>query len=319
MARIELNYVDGLVFQDDEHRYFLNGKELSGVTGVITRQLYPNAFDGIPKKVLEASAEYGHHVHKILENWDKLWQKDDESVELQDYRSICREYGLVHEASEYLVTDFQNFASACDKVYRVSDDSVSIGDIKTVYGDLTKKANKDKLERCRVQLSLYRYMFLLVNPEMKVKDLFVIHLRCKERKNGTIDRIAKLIHVDPIPASTCKSLLEAELNGEQFVMPTHDTTAKEELIVDEGLIRQLLATKADVEEKLSDIKAKIFADMVALGQMNYSTPTGLKIVRKLDSIRKSFDVKGFTYSNPNLDLTPYWKESKVAGSLSIAV
>jgi len=110
MARIELNYVDGLVFQDDEHRYFLNGKELSGVTGVITRQLYPNAFDGIPKKVLEASAEYGHHVHKILENWDKLWQKDDESVELKDYRSICREYGLVHEASEYLVTDFQNFA-----------------------------------------------------------------------------------------------------------------------------------------------------------------------------------------------------------------
>lgn len=28
MARIELNYVDGLVFQEDEHRYFLNGKEL---------------------------------------------------------------------------------------------------------------------------------------------------------------------------------------------------------------------------------------------------------------------------------------------------
>ena len=78
-------------------------------------------------------------------------------------------------------------------------------------------------------------------------------------------------------------------------------------------------TKADVEEKLSDIKAKIFADMVALDQMNYSTPTGLKIVRKLDSIRKSFDVKGFTSSNPDLDLTPYWKESKVAGSLSIAV
>lgn len=319
MARIELNYVDGLVFQDDEHRYFLNGKELSGVTGVITRQLYPNAFDGIPKKVLEASAEYGHQVHKILENWDKLWQKDDESVELQDYRSICREYGLVHEASEYLVTDFHNFASACDKIYRVSDDAVSIGDIKTVYGDLTKKANKEKLDRAQWQLSIYKYMFELMNPQMKVKDLFVLHIRCKERKNGTIDRIAKLIYVDPIPASTCKALLEAEVKGEQFVMPTRDTTAKEELIVDEGLIRQLLATKADVEEKLSDIKAKIFADMVALGQMNYSTPTGLKIVRKLDSIRKSFDVKGFTSSNPNLDLTPYWKESKVAGSLSIAV
>ena len=320
MARIELNYIDGLVFDEKEHRYFLNGKELFGVTGVITHQLYPNAFDGIPKKVLEASAEYGHQVHKILENWDKLWQKNENSVELQDYISICREYGLVNEASEYLVSDGERFASACDKIYRVSDDTVSIGDIKTVYGDLSKPANKEKLDRAQWQLSIYKYMFELMNPQMKVKDLFVLHIRCKERQNGTIDRIAKLIYVDPIPASTCKALLEAELKGEQFVMPTtHDTTAKQELIVDEGLIRQLLATKADVEEKLSDIKAKIFADMVALGQMNYSTPTGLKIVRKLDSIRKSFDVKGFTSSNPDFDLTPYWKESKVAGSLSIAV
>ena len=268
---------------------------------------------------MEASAEYGHQVHKILENWDKLWQKNENSVELQDYISICREYGLCHEASEYLVCDGANFASACDKVYRIDDTTVSIGDIKTVYGDLSKPAYKQKLERAQFQLSIYKYMFELMNPQMKVKDLFVIHLRCKERKNGTIDRIAKLIYVDPIPASTCKALLEAELKGEQFIMPTHATSAKQELIVDEGLIRQLLATKADVEEKLSDIKAKIFADMVALGQMNYSTPTGLKIVRKLDSIRKSFDVKGFTSSNPDLDLTPYWKESKVAGSLSIAV
>ena len=316
MARIELNYIDGLVFDENEHRYFLNGKELFGVTGAITHQLYPNAFDGIPKKILEASAEYGHHVHKILENWDKLWQKDDESLELQDYRSICREYGLVHEASEYLVTDFQNFASACDKVYRVSDDTVSIGDIKTVYGDLTKKANKEKLERCRVQLSLYRYMFLLVNPKMKVKDLFVLHIRCKERKNGTIDRIAKLIYVEPLPISTCKALLEAEVKGEQFVMPTEEP--QKDLTVDEALIRQLLQTKADVEEKLSSIKAQLLSDMEALGETTFTTPTGLKIVRKLESVRRAFDMKAFTTMNPDFDLTPYMKESKVASSLSIA-
>lgn len=316
MARIELNYVDGLVFQEDEHRYFLNGKELSGVTSVITKQLFPHSMDGIPKHILNASAEYGSKVHKILENWDKLWQKDDESVELQDYRSICREYGLVHEASEYLVTDFQNFASACDKVYRVSDDTVSIGDIKTVYGDLTKKANMEKLERCRVQLSLYRYMFLLVNPKMKVKDLFVLHIRCKERKNGTIDRIAKLIYVEPLPISTCKALLEAEVKGEQFVMP--EAEPQKELAVDESLIRHLLQTKAEVEEQLSNIKAKLLSDMEALGETTYITPTGIKIVRKLESVRRAFDMKAFTSSNPDFDLTPYMKESRVASSLSIA-
>ena len=316
MARIELNYVDGLVFQEDEHRYFLNGKELSGVTPVITKQLFPHSMDGIPKHILNASAEYGSKVHKILENWDKLWQKDDESVELKDYRSICREYGLVHEASEYLVTDFQNFASACDKIYRIDDTTVSIGDIKTVYGDLTKKANKDKLERCRVQLSLYRYMFLLVNPQMNVKDLFVMHIRCKERKNGTIDRIAKLIYVEPLPISTCKALLEAEVKGEQFVMP--EAEPQKELAVDESLIRHLLQTKAEVEEQLSNIKAKLLSDMEALGETTYITPTGIKIVRKLESVRRAFDMKAFTSSNPDFDLTPYMKESRVASSLSIA-
>lgn len=316
MARIELNYVDGLVFQEDEHRYFLNGKELSGVTSVITKHLFPHSMDGIPKHILNASAEYGSKIHKILENWDKLWQKDDESTELQDYRSICREYGLVHEASEYLVTDFQNFASACDKVYRVSDDTVSIGDIKTVYGDLTKKANKEKLERCRVQLSLYRYMFLLVNPQMNVKDLFVMHIRCKERKNGTIDRIAKLIYVEPLPISTCKALLEAEVKGEQFVMP--EAEPQKELAVDESLIRHLLQTKAEVEEQLSNIKAKLLSDMEALGETTYITPTGIKIVRKLESVRRAFDMKAFTSTNPDFDLTPYMKESRVASSLSIA-
>lgn len=316
MARIELNYVNGLVFQEDEHRYFLNGKELSGVTSVITKHLFPHSMDGIPKHILNASKEYGSKIHKILENWDKLWQKDDESTELQDYRSICREYGLVHEASEYLVTDFQNFASACDKVYRVSDDTVSIGDIKTVYGDLTKKANKEKLERCRVQLSLYRYMFLLVNPQMKVKDLFVLHIRCKERKNGTIDRIAKLIYVDPLPISTCKALLEAEVKGEQFVMP--EAEPQKELAVDESLIRKLLQTKADVEEQLNGIKAKLLSDMEALGETTFITPTGIKIVRKLESVRRAFDMKAFTSTNPDFDLTPYMKESRVASSLSIA-
>ena len=317
MARIELNYIDNLVFDEKEHRYFLEGKELSGITSVITKQLFPDAFDGIPVSVLNASAEYGSAVHKVLELWDKCWQKNEQSYELQDYIAICKEYGLVHEASEYLVTDFENFASACDKVYRVSDDTVSIGDIKTVYGDLSKPANKEKLERCRVQLSLYRYMLQLVNPKMKVKDLFVIHLRYKERKNGTIDRVAKLIYVDPLPIETCKALLEAEVKGEQFVMPTEQQPI--ELNVDEGLIRQLLQTKAEVDEKLSNIKAKLFSEMEALGETKYSTTSGLKIVRKLETVRKAFDLKSFTSSNPDIDLTPYMKESKVAGSLSIAV
>lgn len=315
MAQVELNYIEGLVFEPNEHRYFLNGKELSGITSVITHQLYPHAFDKIPPKILQASAEYGQKIHKILESWDKLWQKEEQSIELQDYISICKEYGLVHLASEYLCTDFENYASACDKIFLNSDNTISIGDIKTVYGDLTKPANKQKLERCQYQLSIYKYMVELMNPDLKVRDLFVIHLRCKERKNGTIDRIAKLIYVEPIPKSICKALLEAETRDEQFTL----SQEPRELVVDEGLIRRLLQAKANVEEKLDTIKSKLLTDMEAIGETKYITPSGLKIVRKLESVRKAFDLKTFTSKNPEIDLSPYMKESRVSSSLSIAV
>jgi hypothetical protein len=58
--------------------------------------------------------------------------------------------------------------------------------------------------------------------------------------------------------------------------------------------------------------------MEALGETTYITPTGIKIVRKLESIRRAFDMKAFASSNPDFDLTPYMKESRVASSLSIA-
>lgn len=315
MARIELNYIDGLLFNKEEHRYFLNGRELSGITSVLTNQLFPMEYSGVPQKILDASKNYGTAVHKKLEKFDMEWTNDPQSVELQDYISICRENGLVHEASEYLVTN-GDFASACDKVYRIDDTHISIGDIKTIYGDLTKKANKEKLERCRWQLSIYKYMAELINPQLTVKDIFVIHLRWKQKKNGDYDHTKQIIFLEPIEAATCKALLDAELRGEQFVLPVEQP---QELKVDEGLIRQLLQTKADVEEKLSNIKAKLLSDMEALGETTYSTPTGLKIVRKLASVRKAFDMKTFTAMNPDFDLSPYMKESKVGGSLSIAV
>ena len=112
--------------------------------------------------------------------------------------------------------------------------------------------------------------------------------------------------------------MEAEVKGEQFVLPT-ETEPQQELAVDEGLIRQLLQTKAEVEEKLGCIKAKIIADMEALGETTFSTPTGLKIVRKLESVRRAFDLKSFTTMNPDFDISPYMKESRVNGSLLIAV
>ena len=122
--RIELNY-SRVVFNEAAHEYFLDGKQLSGITSVIQRQLFPEEYSSVPKKILDAAAEYGTSVHKSCELFDKEWTNDG-TVEVQDYIDLCKEYSLTHEASEYLVSDEENYASLIDKLYRASENTFDI-------------------------------------------------------------------------------------------------------------------------------------------------------------------------------------------------
>ncbi|KAA5377956.1 hypothetical protein F2Y61_24440, partial [Phocaeicola dorei] len=180
--RIELKNSE-VIFLEEPHEYWLGDKQLSGITGMIQRQLFPDEYDNVDEAVLNAAATYGTNVHASIEDFDKNWNNDG-TVEVADYIEICKEHGLVHEASEYIVSDNKNWASMIDKVYRVSDDTFSIGDIKT-YGVMTS----EKLEKARWQLSLYAYFFELQNKKAKIDKLFIIHLRNKIKKDGTVDHI----------------------------------------------------------------------------------------------------------------------------------
>lgn len=138
--RIELKD-SGVVFNEELHQYWLGNKQLSGITGMLQRQLFPDEFEGIPEYRIKSAAEYGTQVHISIEDFDKNWINDG-IQEVADYIEICKEHGLVHECSEYTVTDGKNWASNIDKVYRVDDTTFDIGDIKT-YGTMTS----EKLEK----------------------------------------------------------------------------------------------------------------------------------------------------------------------------
>ena len=243
--RIELKD-SGVIFNAENHTYLLGDKYLSGVTPVLQRKFFPTEFEGIPKRIVDAAAEYGKGVHASCEDFDANWNNDG-TQEVQDYIQICKDYGLIHEASEYTVTDGKEYASQIDKVYRVSgvsDDTFDLGDIKT-YGQMTS----DKLEKARWQLSIYAAMFEMQNKKAKVGRLFVIHLRNKQRKNGTWDHISNIIFVNRIPSEICKELLATDLRGEQFANPFG---IPDEYKAQEAEIRELIQTKADVEEVVFD-------------------------------------------------------------------
>ena len=134
--RIELKNSE-VIFLEEPHEYWLGDKQLSGITGMIQRQLFPEEYDNVDEAVLKSAATYGTNVHASIEDFDKNWNNDG-TVEVADYIKICQEHGLVHEASEYIVSDNNNWASMIDQVYRVSEDTFSLGDIKT-YGVMTSE------------------------------------------------------------------------------------------------------------------------------------------------------------------------------------
>ena len=257
--RIELKE-SGVLFNEEEH----GNKELSGITGMLQRQLFPDEFDGIPEHLIQGAADYGAGVHLSCEDFDKNWINDG-TQEVIDYIQLCKDYGLVHECSEYTVTDGANWASKIDKVYRVSEDTFSLGDIM--------------------------------------------------KKDGSFDHIKEIIFVNRIPSDICKELLDCDLRGERFINPFD---IPDEYRSQEETIRNLIQTKAVIEEQLANIKAKILADMEAQGVKTWATET-MRLIRKSPTTRSSFNLPAFKSDHPELEYESYMKVSPVAGSLQIVV
>ena len=308
MARVKLKD-SGVLFDEENHTYLLGDKYLSGITGMLQRQFFPNEFEGIPKDVIDAAAQYGTDVHHSCEDFDFSWINDG-TQEVQDYIQICKENNLTHECSEYTVTDGSDWASRIDKVYRVSDDTFDIGDIKT-YGVMTA----DKLAKAKWQLSIYAYLFELQNKKAKVNRLFIIHLRNKQKMDGTFDHISEIIFINRIPSEICMDLLATDLKGEQFANP-YDIP--EEISSQETEIRELMETKSAVEERLATIKADILSKMESLDVRTWATQT-MRLTRKLPSTRASFNAALFKQEHPDLDYAPYERVSQVASSLTITI
>ena len=308
MAKVQLKD-SGILFDEEQHTYLLGDKYLSGITVMLQRQFFPNEFEGIPKHIVDEAAAYGTDVHHSCEDFDHAWINDG-TVEVQDYIQICKDNNLTHECSEYTVTDGEDWASRIDKVYRVSDDTFDIGDIKT-YGVMTA----DKLSKAKWQLSIYAYLFELQNKKAKVNRLFIIHLRNKQKKDGTFDHISEIIFINRIPSEICMDLLATDLRGEQFTNP-YDIP--EEISSQETEIRELMETKSAVEERLATIKADILSKMVSLDVRTWATQT-MRLTRKLPSTRASFNAALFKADHPDLDYKPYERVSQVAGSLTITI
>lgn len=292
-----------VIFNQEAHTYTLNGVQLQGITRMIERQLFPKKYENVPQFILDRAAERGSFVHEVCELVDDLGVSHA-SPEARNYQKLKEENSLVYEASEYLVSDNEHFASCIDKVYRESDNEFSLGDIKTTY-----KLDKDYV---RWQLSIYAYLFERQNPGCKVVRLFAIWLR---------GSVAELVEVERIPDGIILELLSAETEGRKFVNPYAVPSVKTDMPLKYREMEQSIIEISEQEKYWKEQKKilmdGIMKEMVKAGVYSWKGEN-ISFTRKKDSIRKTFDREAFEKDFPGV-YDKYLTDTPVSGSITLKV
>lgn len=271
-------------FLEEQHQYMLNGQELSGITSIIKRYIFPDMYAGIRQSVLDKAAERGTRIHNLIQLWVMGIISDDDIKELQPFLDAFAQAGLNTLESEYLVSDNQHVASAIDLVCIDQDFNIILCDIKT-----TSVLHVDYI---RWQLSIYAYLFELQNPQHKASQLKAIHIR---------DGKCNIVDIERLPDDYVKSLLDTYALG----LPLFDNPLN--AVPEE--IEQLLKAYADNDEFLTyinkvkeqyDNRKKELQERIAdkLKEQKLSTietPIAKVTIGK-DSTKQSFDLKKFMES-----------------------
>lgn len=229
-----------VIFDPINHTYTTpEGKSLSGITGMIGRQLFPNKYSAVPEAVLRNAAERGSAIHEDCRNIDE-WDNFPQTKEGDLYKQLQEEVGFTPLANEFIVSDNEFFATAVDLI----DKEFNLYDIKT-----TSVLDRDYLSW---QLSINAYLFEVQNG-FSAGNLYAIWLR----------DTAKLIPITPKPREEVIRLLNCEINGEQYTqeLPADVNVMLEKLSELEFAILEIENTAKTYEEKAKQLREGLKAEM----------------------------------------------------------
>ena len=289
----------GVIFDEAAHRYWLDGKELRGVTSTLVARAFPHTYDGVDEETLRRAAERGSAIHKAIEAYE---EKDTfcDIPEFMSYVTIKEEHRLSHVASEYLITDGERYASAIDHVFTAEDGGIVLADIKTTY---------DKhYDKVACQLSIYRRFFERLNPGLKVARIALIWLRGDK---------SEYRELSPWADEVLDTLFAADAAGDTFdIATTYGDLPAVFAKVEDEVARLEIAVKA-AQERQKELKQGLY-DLMEAHNVKSFTGSRVRLTRVLPSETTSFDSKALKADHPDL-YEKYVRKSKRAGSLKITI
>ena len=312
MAKKKITYKlakSPVTFDERAHKYWLDGKELSGITSMLHRTVFKGMYRDVPEFVLNRAADRGSNIHYEVSMWIN-GGIEPESTEGKNFvERIAPSLNLV--ASEYLVSDDESVASAIDLVAGINKKTVHLLDIKSYKSGLTK----EKTLYVSWQLSTYAYLFEKMNPTLKVGRLSCLWLS---------DDHAEIIDVNRISDKEIAAMIMADANGLPFGLPDGDNEAapvvvdndaitryrtfEEEFVRLDARIKELKALK---EQALSEVQAALES-----AGCSYVETDGLKFTLVGATTSNRFDSTKFKADNPDM-YEKYLKTTEVKAYVKV--
>lgn len=290
--KISLN-VPRVTFIEESHQYFIGKKELKGVTGTLIKKAFPDTYKHIPESVLMKAAERGGLIHNTFETFCSIFDADlkqypNPTEELLAFHSMLVAYDLHYVASEYLVTDGENFASAIDGIFADNEGNIYLVDYKT-----TATLHYDNVS---LQLSIYAKWFEEQNPDLKVKEIV-----CMWFKNGQ----SKFQPLPRVSDEQIDELINAYLAEDADYQ--YKVEVPEQFSALEQEYRLVSARMDALKIKQDDLKEQIMKMMEANKQKSIKTNIGSYSYVE-STTKRTLDMKLFKQKYPNA----YEKLTKVS-------
>lgn len=272
-----------VTFIEESHQYFLGKKELKGVTGTLIKKAFPDTYKNIPESVLMKAAERGGLMHNTFETFCSIFDADinkypNPTEELQAFYDMLISYGLHYIASEYLVTDGENFASAIDGIFADNKENIYLVDYK--------RTNTLHYDNVSLQLSIYAKWFEEQNPDLKVKEIVCMWFNKGHSKFQPLPRVADE-HID--------ELINAYLTDDADYQ--YKVEVPEQFSALEQEYRLITARIDAMKIVQDDLKEKIMKMMEANKQKSIKTNIGTYSYVAATT-KKTFDTKLFKDTEP---------------------
>lgn len=266
-----------VVFDAATHTYRLDGMLLQGITKMIQKHIFPDKYKGVPEHILQTRAEFGTKFHQDMQNYIEMGIESDSPA----FGMFMEHFsGIKFIASEYIVTDGLNFASAIDAV----DEDGIIYDFKT--------STKEDIPYWKWQLGVYDYLFTMQNG-FSPKGHRVIWIN-KDLSYSCED-------IEPVNHACVEALFNAETSGKPIMLPA--TVLMEDKVAAlaqiEGTIVEFETRLKEVKARKEELKAAILETFPKLGIKTWETDV-LKITVKDAYKRTTVDSKKLKEDYPDV-------------------